>query len=240
MATASYPTNRSMASALVRVAADGSALAQAGTQDLGTGSYTIFAQVAAEGLGMPVGRVRFELGDTNMPQTPVSGGSQTAASVGPAVFAAAQRARDNVLALAVADGNSPLYGAAPAAVAVADGRFSLRADARKGETYAAILARHPMGEIEARADAAPAADAKKLHAMHAFGAHFVEVRVDPDTGMVRVTRMVSAFAAGRILNRKTANSQYIGGMTWAIGMALHEVTRTDLRNGRVMNANLAE
>jgi xanthine dehydrogenase YagR molybdenum-binding subunit len=239
MASASYPTNRSKASALVRVAADGSVHAQAGTQDLGTGSYTVFAQVAADGLGVPVERVRFELGDTNMPQTPVSGGSQTAASVGPAVFAAARDARDKVLALAAADQRSPLHGAAPGDVTVAAGRFALRSDPSKGETYAEILTRSG-GDVESRADAALDPETKKQYSMHAFGAQFAEVRVDADTRMVRVTRMVSAFASGHILNPKTANSQYIGGMTWAIGMALHEATRTDLRTGRVMNANLGE
>jgi xanthine dehydrogenase YagR molybdenum-binding subunit len=239
MATAAYPTNRSKASALVRVAADGSVHAQAGTQDLGTGSYTVFAQVAADGLGVPVERVRFELGDTNMPQTPVSGGSQTAASVGPAVFAAAHDARDKVLALAAADQRSPLRGAAPGDVVVAGGRFSLRSDPSKGETYAEILSRSG-GEIEGRADAAPDPETKKQFAMHAFGAQFAEVRIDADTRTIRVTRMVSAFGSGHILNAKTANSQYIGGMTWAIGMALHEATRTDVRTGRVMNATLGE
>jgi xanthine dehydrogenase YagR molybdenum-binding subunit len=240
MATATYPTNSSKASALVRIAADGSALAQAGTQDLGTGAYTIFTQVAAEGLGMPVARVRFELGDTNLPMTPVSGGSQTTASVGPAVYAAARDARRKTLAFASADPNSPLYGAAESNVTVHGGRFALRSDPARGETYAQILARHPSGEIEGRAANTPDAAEKKAYSMHAFGAQFAEVHVDPELGTVRVVRMTSAFAAGRIVNRKTAHSQYIGGMVWSIGMALHEVTRTDPRNGRIMSANLAE
>jgi len=240
MATATYPTNRSAASAFVRVAADGSVLAAAGTQELGTGSYTVYAQVAADGLGVPVERVRFRLGDTTLPATPVSGGSQTAASVGPAVFAAARDARAKVIAFAISDADSPLYGAEPEQIAVAEGRLSLSAEPSKGESYADILKRHPASQVEGRADSAPDAEAKKLHAMHAFGAQFAEVRVDPDTGTIRVVRMVGAFASGRILNKKLANSQYIGGMTWAIGMALHEATRTDVRTGRVMNANLGE
>jgi xanthine dehydrogenase YagR molybdenum-binding subunit len=240
MATATYPTNSSPAAALVRVAADGSVLAQAGTQDLGTGSYTIFTQVAADGLGVPVERVRFQLGDTNMPMTPVSGGSQTAASVGPAVYAAAKDARRKVLAFALADSVSPLYGASPDDVIVSDGRFALASDPQRGETYAEILARHPSGEIEGRDDNTPDPAEKKAYSMHAFGAQFAEVHVDPDFGTVRVVRMTSAFASGKILNRKTAHSQYIGGMVWSIGMALHEVTRTDLRTGRIMSANLAD
>ena len=240
MATATYPTNSSKASAVVRIAADGSALAQAGTQDLGTGSYTIFTQIAADGLGMPVDRVRFELGDTNLPMTPVSGGSQTAASVGPAVYAAARDARLKTLAYALTDSASPLFGATAEDVTVQRGRFVLASDAARGESYAQILARHPDGQIEGRADVTPDAATKKAYSMHAFGAQFAEVHVDPDFGTVKVVRMTSAFASGRIFNRKTAHSQYIGGMVWAIGMALHEVTRTDLRSGRIMSANLAE
>jgi xanthine dehydrogenase YagR molybdenum-binding subunit len=240
MATSSYPTNRSMAAAYVRIAADGSVIAATGTQELGTGSYTVYAQVAAEALGISPDRVRFELGDTTLPQGPVSGGSQTAASVSPAVRAAALDARDRVLAFASADPKSPLFGATPGGVTVTDGRFALTSDPSKGATYAEILARHPAAAVEGRANTKPDEDIKKQYAMHAFGAQFAEVRVDADTGMIRVTRMVGAFASGRILNEKLAHSQYIGGMTWAIGMALHEATRTDLRSGRVMNANLSE
>ena len=240
MATATYPTNASMASAFVRIMPDGSVIAAAGTQELGTGSYTVYAQVAASGLGVAIGKVRFELGDTTLPQTPVSGGSQTAASVGPAVLAAAKDARAKAIALAVADEKSPLHGMSPDAISVEDGRLFVTGDPTKGETYADILGRGKVTQIEGRADTKPDAELKKKYAMHAFGAQFAEVRVDADTGMIRVTRMVGAFASGRILNKKTGHSQYIGGMTWAIGMALHEATRTDLRNGRVMNANLGE
>ena len=240
MATAVYPTNRDKAKAFVRVAPDGSVLAAAGTQDLGTGAYTVFSQVAADGLGIAVERVRFELGDTNLPETPVSGGSRTSATVGPAVFAAAHDARDKVLALASADAMSPLRGASPVDVVVSQGRFALRSDPSKGETYAEILKRLAPDGIEGRADSQPDEAATKAHSMYAFGAQFAEVRVDAETGMIRVSRMVGAFAAGRILNAKTANSQYIGGMTWGISMALHEGARIDLRTGRIMNANLGE
>jgi len=238
-ATATYPTNRSAASALVRVAADGSAHVFAGTQDLGTGAYTVFTQVAADALGIPVAQIRFELGDTNFPKGPNSGGSQTTASVGSAVNAACLAAREKLAALAAADAASPLFGRSIDAIAARDGRLFLRDDPAAGETIAAILGRHPAGEVEGRADAAPG-DEKKTYSMHAFGAQFAEVRVDPDLGTVRIAKMVGAFASGRILNAKIARSQYLGGMVWGIGMATHEITRTDMRSGRIMNANLAE
>ena len=239
VASATYPTNRSAASALVRLSSDGTAHVFAGTQDLGTGAYTVFSQVAAEELGIPVSSVRFELGDTNFPMGPVSGGSQTTASVGNAVSVAARSARDRAIGLALGDPQSSLHGHDADAIDVRDGRIFLRDRPDVGDTYAAILGRHPQGEIEERGDARPG-DEKTAFSMHAFGAQFAEVRVDPELGTVRVVKMVGAFASGRILNAKTARSQYLGGMVWGLSMALHEITRTDARSGRIMNANLAD
>jgi xanthine dehydrogenase YagR molybdenum-binding subunit len=239
VATATYPTNRSAAAALVRVAPDGSAHVLAGTQDIGTGAYTVFTQVASEALGIRIAQIRFELGDTNYPKGPVSGGSQTTASVGSAVNAACLAARDKIVGLGIADANSPLHGAQPDAIDARDGRIFLRATPATGEPIAALLGRHPDVAIEASADAAPG-DEKKAYSMHAFGAQFAEVRVDPDDGTVRVEKMVGVFASGRILNEKTARSQYLGGMVWGVSMALHEITQPDPRNGRIMNANLAD
>jgi xanthine dehydrogenase YagR molybdenum-binding subunit len=239
MASATYPTNRSAASALARIDAQGNAVVQSGGVDIGTGSYTAFSQVAAEALGIPVERITFGLGDTRMPNAPNAGGSQLTASVGSAVKLAALAARRNVAQLAIADARSPLFGAAPDAIAAADGRLFLQSDPARGETYAAIIARNGATPVEGRADAKPG-DEKKEYSMHAFGAQFAEVRVDPDLGTVRVVRQLGAFAAGRILNAKLAHSQFIGGMTMGLGMALLEETRRDDRSGRVMNANLAE
>jgi xanthine dehydrogenase YagR molybdenum-binding subunit len=238
-ATATYPTNRSAAAARVSVAPDGSAHVFAGTQDIGTGAYTIFTQVASDALGIPIAQIRFELGDTNFPKGPVSGGSQTTASVGSAVSAACLTAREKIVALAVADVNSPLHGAQAEAIDARDGRLFLRATPATGEPIATLLGRHPDVALEASADAAPG-DERKAYSMHAFGAQFAEVRVDPDFGTVRVEKMVGVFASGRILNEKTARSQYLGGMVWGLSMALHEITRPDARSGRIMNANLAD
>jgi xanthine dehydrogenase YagR molybdenum-binding subunit len=239
MASATYPTNRSAASALARIDASGNAIVQSGGVDIGTGSYTAFSQVAAEALGIPVERITFGLGDTRMPNAPNAGGSQLTASVGSAVKLAALDMRNKVAALAIADARSPLAGAAPDAIDAKDGRLFLKADPSRGETYAAIVERSGAVMVEGRADAKPG-DEKKQYAMHAFGAQFAEVRVDPDLGVVRVVRQLGAFAAGRILNAKLARSQYIGGMTFGLGMALLEETRRDDRSGRVMNANLSE
>ncbi|MDQ6924642.1 MAG: xanthine dehydrogenase family protein molybdopterin-binding subunit [Candidatus Eremiobacteraeota bacterium] len=239
MATATYPTNRSQASAVARILPDGRGLVRSGTQDIGTGTYTVMTQVAADALGIPTDRVRFELGDTEMPQTPVSGGSQTAASVSPAVKEAGNAARDKVIAMAVADARSPLHGAAPADVRASDGRLSLAVDPSRGESYAEILARNGGQPVEARAEAKQG-DEKEQYAMHAFGAVFTEVRVDRDLGEIRVPRVVGVYGVGNRLNAKTAHSQLVGGIIFGLGMALMEETYVDRRLGRYLNANLAE
>jgi xanthine dehydrogenase YagR molybdenum-binding subunit len=239
MATATYPTNRSEAAAIARVDAQGRAIVQSGGVDIGTGAYTAFTQVAAEALGIPVERVTFGLGDTNLPKAPNAGGSQLTASVGSAVKLASLDLRNKVALLAAGDVGSPLAGATVDTIDARDGRIFLRAQPERGETYAAILARHPGTALEGRSDAKAGAE-KDQYSMHAFGAQFAEVRVDPDLGEVRVVRQIGAFAAGRILNAKLARSQYIGGMTFGLGMALLEETRRDDRTGRAMNANLAD
>jgi xanthine dehydrogenase YagR molybdenum-binding subunit len=239
MATATYPTNRSAASARARIMADGTAVVQSGSQDIGTGTYTVMTQVAADAIGLPPERIQFQLGDTDLPPTPASGGSQTAASVGSAVFLAGHALRSKLIQLAVSDRQSPLYGASESEVTARNGGIYLKNDSMRGEDYTALLARHNLPQMEARADAAPG-DEKNKYAMHSFGAQFAEVRVDPDLGILRVSRYVGVFAAGKILNAKTARNQFMGGITWGISMALMENTLTDPHTGRIMNADLAE
>ncbi|HTJ26223.1 MAG TPA: xanthine dehydrogenase family protein molybdopterin-binding subunit [Candidatus Limnocylindria bacterium] len=239
VAVGSYPANRSPASARVRIDADGSALAQSGGADIGTGAYTVFTQLAAEELGVPLERTRFELGDTRLPNAPNAGGSRLTASVGSAVKLAARDLRAKVLTLVANDVASPLRGASLDALDARGGRLFFKGDPDRGESYVAILRRHRLGAVEGTSDAA-ADDAAKRWAMHSFAAHFAEVQVDPDLGTVRVTRFASAIAGGRILNQKTGTSQIYGGVVMGIGMALLEHTRVDERNGRIMSANLAE
>jgi len=239
MASATYPANRSQAGATVRLGADGTAVVRSGTQDIGTGTYTIMTQVAADALGLPPSRVIAELGDSAMPATPVSGGSQTAASVMPAIHAAAKAVREQLLALAVGLNDGPLAGAKPADIDIANGALFLVRDPSQREDIGAVLSRAGRDAIAATRDVQPAADAKK-YGMHAFGAHFAEVRVDTALGEVRVSRYVGAFAAGRILNAKTARSQAIGGIVYGLGMALTEETHVDARTARIVNANIAE
>ena len=239
MATATYPVNRAPAHVYVRLTPDGKALVTSGCLDIGTGTYTIMTQLAADALGLPLDRVKFELGDTRMPEAPVSGGSQTAASVGSAVREAGTQILDKLIGLAVADAASPLHGLDPSDVLARDGYLAAKADPAKSETYAAVLERSGQPSLELVAESKPG-DEKEKFAMHSFGAQFCEVKVDPELGEARVTRFLGVFGAGRILNEKTAQSQLKGGIVMGVGMALHEQTVFDEKVGRAVNPNLAE
>lgn len=238
MASATYPGNRSAAGATVRIEIDGRVVVRSGTQDIGTGTYTVMAQVAADVLGIAPARVRAELGDSDYPAAPVSGGSQSAASVIPAVQAAARSARSKLVRLATSAERSLLFGTRPEEIELADGMLSATGKQHKltiedALTYAGETA------VEARETAKPG-DEESHYSFHSFGAHFAEVRVDAELAEVRVSRYVGAFAAGRILNAKTARSQFIGGIVFGLGMALTEETEIDRRSGRILNANIAE
>ncbi len=239
MATASYPTKRSPAKARVRLMPDGTAVVQSGSQDLGTGTYTVMTQVAADALGYPVSKVRFELGDTLLPAAPVSGGSQTVASVSPAVRAAALAAREKLIALAMTGPDSMWRNATDNDIVVIDGWLRSHSDQTRREPVAAVLARHGGQPLEADGDAKQG-DEKKQYSMHAFGAVFAEVHVDRDLGIVRVPRVVGAYGVGNLLNAKTGHSQLMGGIVWGISMALFEESQLDTRYGRIVNNNLAE
>jgi xanthine dehydrogenase YagR molybdenum-binding subunit len=198
----------------------------------------VMTQVAAETLGVPASRVRFELGDTRLPRAPVSGGSMSAASVGPAVQAACQQLRDMLIAQAVADEASPLHAAAPSNVTVDGGWLAVRDAPARRETIAALAGRATR-PLEATAEVKPGNESER-YGLHSFGAVFAEVHVDPDLGVIRVPRIVAAYDIGRPLNAKTAKSQLQGGIVWGVSFALLEDARMDPRNGRIVNANLAE
>ncbi|HEY4445377.1 MAG TPA: xanthine dehydrogenase family protein molybdopterin-binding subunit [Steroidobacteraceae bacterium] len=238
MAAATYPANRQAASARARMTSDGRILVQSGTQDLGTGTYTVMTQIAADTLGFPMGQVTFELGDSDLPEAPVSGGSQSVASVAPAVRAAALALREKLVAIAVADEASPVRGVAPEDIVIEKGFIGSRHAARR-EPIAAIMARAGRPEVIADATARPG-DEKKQFSMHSFGAVFAEVHVDRDMGEIRVARVVARYSIGRLMNEKIGRSQLMGGIVWGIGMALMEQSVLDEHSGRIVNANLAD
>ncbi len=238
MATETYPARRLPASALVRFQPDGRVLVECGTQEIGNGIYTVITQVAADTLGISPKLIDVKIGDTTLPTGPISAGSMTTASVTPAVQQAAMQARSRLLALAASDPQSPVHGVAAEQIDMNDGKIS-KSGAGKSESYTALLARQNNQPVEGRADLKPELDQKK-YAAHSFGAVFAEVAVDPLLGMTRMRRIVAVYDVGKIMNAKTARSQFIGGIVWGVGLALLEESYLDSKWGRFANANLAE
>jgi xanthine dehydrogenase YagR molybdenum-binding subunit len=239
MAAAGYHTTRSQSDALARVNADGTADVQSATSDMGPGTYTSMTQVAADALGLPMNRVRFALGDSRFPKAPSHSGSRTMASVGSAVFGAANMLRDQFIRTAVVDPGSPLHGARPQDVTVSDGTMFRTADPARRESYQDLLRRRGWPSLDSQQTWSPD-DADKRFSMYAYGAVFAEVAVDEMLGTVRIRRIFGCYDAGRIINPKLAHSQAIGGMVGGIGMALLEATLLDHRDGRIVNANMAD
>lgn len=234
-ATATYPTNSSAATARVRLTPDGKAVVEVASHDLGTGAYTVVQQVATGALKLDPANVTVLMGDSRLPPSPVAGGSQTTASVGSAVHKAATQIAARF------GGTMP----APAALSAAFERLSVaRIDEYaewwpKGSSAKAVrtLYNGGVGGGE-EGEQAEGSDPKPL--MYAFGAEFVEVRVHRLTREIRVPRMTGAFAAGHIVNPRTARSQYLGGMIWGMACALLERTEIDELRARYVNDNIAE
>ncbi len=250
MATATYPATRSTASCKIQLMIDGGVKVLSATQDIGTGTYTIMAQTAADSLGVPMERVSVEIGDSTLPPAPVSGGSTTAASVTAAVLAAANMLKKDLMNLAFADEKSKLKDRKAEEIEFADAKFFIKNDMSKTDSYSDIMRRNNKMMMEVCATSLPQnggglggnyapcdtdqflksedADAS-AYSFHSFGAQFAEVHVDEDLGTVRVKRFTSVIDAGTILNEKTARSQIIGGVIYGLGQALMEETQYDKR-----------
>jgi xanthine dehydrogenase YagR molybdenum-binding subunit len=224
MASASRSNKLQAAQCKVKFGADGVLVARMSMTDIGTGSYTIFTQIAAEMLGLPIAQVRVELGDSDFPATAGSGGSWGAASAGSAVYMACEKLRENFAHSAGID---------PAQAEFAEGHV------RGGGKSATLVKLAGPEGMEAEGEIKPGAMDKKF-SQQSYGAFFTEVAVDMDSGEVRVRRMLGVFAAGRILNAKTARSQLLGGMIWGVGTALHEEAAIDDRYGFFANHDIAE
>ncbi len=238
--TATFPALMFQAAARAVIKRDGSGVMEIGAHDMGQGAWTALAQIAADGLGLEFDRVDFRSGSSDLPDAGIAGGSAHTATAGMAIHNAGAAVIAKLGELATSDEQSPLFGAGNAGVIARDGRLFRRDDEARSDSYADILARAGLAEIEASGMGAANPAAQADYAMHAHGAVFVEVKVDPDLGQVRVTRAVGAFAAGRIVNPHLVRSQLFGGMIWGVSFALHEEAVMDHRSGRIMNANLAE
>jgi xanthine dehydrogenase YagR molybdenum-binding subunit len=213
---------------------DGSALVEAAAHDIGTGTYTVMAQVAADALGLAPDRVAVRLGDTRLPESHPAIGSSTAANATAAVLLAARAAREKAVELALTGRDAPFAGAVPEDVMVADGRLTL---ANLNITYAELLARNRLSSLAGDGGYDPVEEVNGPKAIFSFSAVFAEVRVDPVLGLVRLNRFVGAYDAGRIINPKTARSQAIGGIIWGVGQALLEQSETDPASGQFINRN---
>jgi xanthine dehydrogenase YagR molybdenum-binding subunit len=238
VATAYYPYYRMAgSSARIRITADGRAIVQAAAHEMGMGTTTVQCQHAAQRLGLPFNCVTFKYGDSGLPRSAMAGGSSQSASIAGAVIAAHEVLVEELLKLAGND--SPLAGASPKEVETRDGGLFRVGGSAEGETYKDILTRAGRDHVECEAVGSPPQEMMK-YSMLSCGAQFCEVRVSDVTGEVRVSRWLGSFDTGRILNPKTAASQFRGGIIMGIGMALTEETLFDERSGRIINPSLAE
>ncbi len=237
MATGVWEAMQNPASARAALAADGRLTVSSATTDIGTGTYTVMTQIAAAAMGLPVEQVEFKLGDSSLPTAPLQGGSFTVSSVGTAVQQACVALQGKLFEVAQRLPQSPFAGVALEQVEFVEGQLRLRESPDIALSVAEVLA--ASGPLEAQADAKPDEKRDKF-ATATHSAVFVEVKVDEALGSIQVSRVVSAIAAGRVVNPKMARNQILGGVVWGIGMALQEETQIDHSLGRYMNHSLAE
>src|ERR1700731_64536 len=238
--TATFPALMFQAEARAVVRSDGSGVMETGAHDMGQGAWTAFAQIAADGLGLDLERLEFKAGTSDLPDAGIAGGSAHTATAGMAIHNAGADVIARLADLATNDNRSPLFGAGNAGVIAQGGRLFRRDNESRSESYSDILGRAGLAEIEGQGASAADPAVQSTYAMHAHGAVFAEVKVDPDLGQMCVARLAGAFAAGRVINPRLVRSQYFGGMIWGVSFSLHERAVMDPRSGRPMNPILAE
>jgi xanthine dehydrogenase YagR molybdenum-binding subunit len=238
-ASAVYPTHVGASAARVRLFANGEAKVEIAAHDLGTGAYTVIGQMAAERLGIPFAKVKVELGDSALPPAPVAGGSNTTASACSAVMKACDALR---LKMSQSRAGATVGASEPSGPVQMEEAFT-RLNVGAIEEYAEFIPQGgPAEAVKNLYDGKPylTGGSQGDTLMYALGAEFVEVRINAVTREIRVPRLVGAFAAGRIMNPRTARSQYMGAMIWGVSSALHEATEIDPRTARYVNDNLAD
>ncbi|MDB6150125.1 MAG: aromatic aldehyde oxidoreductase molybdenum-binding subunit, partial [Chthoniobacter sp.] len=219
----------------------GAVRVQSDAHHLGTGAYSVRTQIRAEAVGVPVEKVTFELGNSDLPFGPVAGGSNTTATVGSAIYDAAKALHQNLAKLATADARSPLHGLNPSKVILTTpGRLAAEDDTARGDTFAEILQRAGKEFVEGEGKFSPPLLLKPPVAFQSFGVHFCEVKIDPLLPRVQVSRVVSVMDCGRVMNAKTARSQILGGVVMGLGMALEEETIYDPSTGLPATRHLAD
>ena len=242
MAGAAWVAARFLAEANVQLRDDGTARVASGAQDIGTGTYTILAQLAAYKTGVPLEKVEVVLGDTSLPEGPISGGSMATGSLVPAVFAAADNAIASLLNIATTTPGSPFEKRKPDELAFEGGRVFVKADGPGGGVpFADLLRRANLRLVTGSGKGeATFGEKKPKFSTHSFGCHFVEVTWQPEIARLRVNRVVTVIDAGRIINPLAGRNQIEGAVVMGIGMALLEHTSYDPQNGAPINSNLAD
>jgi xanthine dehydrogenase YagR molybdenum-binding subunit len=242
VAACSWPALRFTTEATVELKADGTARVVCATQDIGTGTYTVLAQLVSEGIGVPLDRIDVVLGDTRLPPGPLSGGSATTASVIPAMRQAIEQAIHAVLTLAARTPNSPLRNRAPETLVFTNGMIGTTDDDVAAVPFQRVIEMAGAASVSGKGRNEGGFDdpLKKKYSLHSYGAHFVEVTWQPEIARLRVNRVVTVMDGGRVVNQKTARNQIEGAIVMGVGMALLEETHYDPRNGAPINSNLAD
>jgi xanthine dehydrogenase YagR molybdenum-binding subunit len=243
VAGASWGAGRGACQASVQLLNDGTARVSCGTQDVGTGTYTVFAQVVSDRTGIPVDRVRVVLGDSSLLPGPTSGGSTATATVLPAIAEATDNAKKGAITTAISAANSPFHGKPADSLAFSEGKVHIKTQpASSGVPYEQLL---KMANVEAASGEGNSGGLgsnpkARDYSTHSFGAQFVEVEWDPGIARLRVSRVVSVIDGGRMINRKTAANQILGAVVMGVGMGMLEETIYDHRNGLPVNSNFAD
>ncbi|MCU1286498.1 MAG: Periplasmic aromatic aldehyde oxidoreductase, molybdenum binding subunit YagR [Acidobacteriales bacterium] len=249
MATCTWPCHAAGADVRVRLLSDGSAHASCATQDIGTGTYTVFAEIVSDKTGLPVEKVKVALGDSSLPPGPTSGGSAATASVVPAISKATENAIQAVIKAASKAPQGPFHGIDPKQLKMTQGRIHIvDKSPDSGVPFQEILASQHLVGLDGKATSGrehrsypgdPGPEREK-YSIHSFGAHFCEVAFDPEIVRLRVTRWLSVIDGGRIINQKTARNQILGAVVMGIGMGMLEETVYDPRTGHPINNNFAD
>jgi len=240
MATCTWPAHQRGAEVRVRLLADGTARASCATQDIGTGTYTIFAEIVSDRTGIPVDKIDVVLGDSSLPPGPTSGGSSATSTVIPAIAQATDKAMQAVLKAAPKASNSPFANADPKTLKLSQGRVhAADKPPDTGAPFQEILLAQNLVGLDGQAKTNET-DEQKKYSTHSFGAHFCEISYDPDVFHLRVTRWLTVMDGGQMINAKTARNQIMGGVVMGIGMGLFEETVYDVRNGNPINSNYAD
>lgn len=235
MATGTWPAGQAPASVRLTFKSDGSLLIESMVTDIGPGTYTMGSIVASKALGLPIERVKFVLGDSDLPSAPMQGGSTITSSVGTAIQEASEKLVGEMIGLA----GGEFAGLKYADVTVEQGAMLVKGKPATRVLLADVLKRNNRDNLALLHTSAPNAGERAKYSIASHGAQFVEVKVDEELGIIKVTRVVQATAAGKIVNPKGAHNQEMGGVVWGVGMALTEQTEIDHRIGRIMNPNLA-